>query len=106
MIGTMQTLTLLLTLLATARATRLITDDRITRAPRHAVVRWSFAHSKREDGGLLAYLVFCPWCVSVYVGAGAGALWWAWGDTRIYTAAVLALAASHVAGLLAGLERD
>lgn len=100
MMVTMQTLTLALTLLAVARVTRLVTDDRITEAPRNAVVR------RLDPDGLMAYLIFCPWCVSVYTGAAGGAAWWAWGDTRIFTAAVLALAASHVAGVLAGLERD
>lgn len=100
MMDPMQTLTLVLTLLAVARVTKLVNNDRIAQAPRDAVVR------RLDPDGLMAYMVFCPWCVSVYVGAGAGATWWAWGDTRIFTAAVLALAASHVAGMLAGLERD
>lgn len=100
MMVTMQTLALFLTLLAVARVTRLVNSDRITEAPRNAVLR------RLDPEGLAAYLVVCPWCVSVYVGAAGGAAWWAWGDTLIYTATVLALAASHVAGLLAGLERD
>jgi hypothetical protein len=100
MMVTMQTLALFLTLLAVARVTRLVNADRITQAPRDAIVR------RLDPNGMAAYMVFCPWCVSVYVGAAGGAAWWAWGDTRIFTAAVLALAASHVAGLLAGLERD
>lgn len=100
MMGAMQTLTLVLTVLAVARVTRLINSDRITQAPRDAVVR------RLDPDGLTAYLIFCPWCVSVYTGAAGAAAWWAWGDTRIFTAAVLALAASHVAGMLAGLERD
>jgi hypothetical protein len=100
MMGTMQTLNVVLTLLAVARVTRLVNADRITQAPRDAIVR------RLDPDGLAAYMVFCPWCVSVYVGAAGGAAWWAWGDTRIFTAAVLALAASHAAGLLAGLERD
>lgn len=100
MMDPMQTLTLVLTVLAVARVTRLVNADRITEGPRNAIVR------RLDPDGLMAYMVFCPWCVSVYTGAGAGAAWWAWGDTRIFTAAVLALAASHVAGVLAGLERD
>lgn len=103
MIVPMQTLplaSLALTLLAVARVTRLVNADRITEAPRNALLK------RLDPDGLAAYLVVCPWCVSVYVGAAGGAAWWAWGDTLIYTAAVLALAASHVAGLLAGLERD
>lgn len=100
MMVTMQTLTLVLTLLAVARVTRLINADRITEAPRNALVR------RLDPEGLAAYMVFCPWCVSVYTGAAGAAAWWAWGETRVFTAAVAALAASHVAGLLAGLERD
>lgn len=103
MMVTMQTLALAslsLTILAVARVTRLINSDRITQAPRNAVLR------RLNPEGLAAYLVVCPWCVSVYTGATGGAAWWAWGETRVFTAAVLALAASHVAGLLAGLERD
>jgi hypothetical protein len=99
----MQTLALAslsLTIFAVARVTRLINSDRITEAPRNAVLK------RLDPEGLAAYLVVCPWCVSVYVGAAGGAAWWAWGDTLIFTASVLALAASHVAGLLAGLERD
>lgn len=106
MMVTMQTLTLALTMLAVARVTRLISADRVTERPRNAFARWAVARSKADDGGLLAYLVFCPWCISVYTGAAGAAAWYAWGDTRIFTAAVLALAASHVAGMLAGLERD
>jgi hypothetical protein len=100
MMDPMQTLTLVLTVLAVARVTRLVNADRITEGPRNAIVR------RLDPDGLAAYMIFCPWCVSVYTGAAAGAAWWAWGDTRIFTAAVLALAASHVAGVLAGLERD
>lgn len=100
MMDPMQTLTLVLTVLAVARVTRLVNADRITEGPRNAIVR------RLDPEGLMAYMIFCPWCVSVYTGAAGAAAWWAWGDTRIFTAAVLALAASHVAGVLAGLERD
>ena len=95
--GTMDVLSLLLTLLATSRITRLVTDDMITERPRTWVL------SKLHPDHLPAYLVTCPWCVSVYAGAAAGTAWWAWGDTRVFTAAVGALAASYVAGFLAQL---
>ena len=92
---TMDTLSLLLTLLATARVTRLVTEDAITERPR----TWTL--SKLHPDHLPAYLVTCPWCVSVYAGGALAGAWYAWGDTRVFTAAVAALAASHVAGFLA-----
>lgn len=98
MMVTMDTLSLLLTLLATARVTRLVTEDAILERPRTWVL------SKLHPDHLPAYLVTCPWCVSVYAGAALAGAWWAWGDTRVFTAAVAALAASHIAGFLAGKE--
>lgn len=91
---------MILAALATARITRLITTDRITEAPRNAVL------SRLPADGLLAYLVHCDWCASVYVGAGSGAAWWAWGDTTWFTAVTAALAFSYVAGFLASKESD
>lgn len=94
----MAALTLLLTALATARLTRLITRDRITRTPRHWALR------RLPDGHLLAYLLMCDWCVSVYTGAATAAAWWAWGGHHAYTAVVAALAFSHITGWLAARE--
>lgn len=94
----MPTLTLLLTALATARLTRLVTTDRITQTPRH------WALSQLPDGHLAAYLLVCDWCASMYIGAGAAAAWWMWGDHRWFTAAAAALAFSHVTGWLVTRE--
>lgn len=94
----MTALTLLLTALATARLTRLITRDRITQAPRE------WALSRLPDGHLLAYLLMCDWCVSVYMGAATATAWWAWGDHRAFTAATAALAFSHTTGWAATRE--
>lgn len=94
------TITLILAALATARLTRLVTTDRITEAPRLGLVNAAMA----RDWDLAAYLLTCPWCVSIYTGAGVGAAWWAWGDTRWFTAACAALAFSHTAGYLASRE--
>lgn len=94
----MTAITLVLAALATARLTRLVTSDRLTQAPRHWVVR------RLPEGSLLAYLVVCDWCVSVYVGgavAVAGAVAGAWPWTW---AAPAALAFSYVAGWLAARE--
>lgn len=47
---------------ATHRLTRLVIEDEITRPIREAITdRWP--ESK------LAYLITCPWCVSVWAGA-------------------------------------
>lgn len=86
---------LALTALAVARVTRMVTTDRIFLAPR----AWVLNRLDRES--LLAYLIVCDWCVSVYAGAAGAAAWWVWGDTRAYLAVVAALAFSYVAGWLA-----
>lgn len=94
----MDAITLITAALATARLTRLVTTDRITHAPR----RWVL--SRLDDDGLLAYLVVCDWCVSVYVGAGVAAVLWAapaWVVWPLY-----ALAFSYVAGWLARGETE
>lgn len=96
----MTTVTLLLAALATARITRLITQDRITQAPRHALMR------RLNADGLAAYLMVCDWCSSVYVGAAMAGAWWAWGDTRAFTAVVAVFAFSYVAGFLASKDGD
>jgi hypothetical protein len=86
--------------LATARVTRLVTRDRILDAPRRAVLR------ALPDDHLLAYLVVCDWCVSVYTGAlaaagGAWAGWWPWAWVP-----ALMLAFSYVTGYLASREGE
>lgn len=100
----MGALTVLVTVLAIARVTRLLTTDRILDRPRIALMERFMA--KAGDDSLAAYLVSCPWCISMYVGmAGAGA-WWAWGTSTAYTAVTLALAASYVTGWLASHEGE
>ncbi|MGS2588090.1 hypothetical protein [Streptomyces hebeiensis] len=103
---TMDALALVLAALATARITRLITADRLTKAPRTAVVVWTTNRAIRRgrDESLLAYLVTCSWCASVYVGAVMGAAWWAWGEQRWFAAGAAALAFSYIAGWLAARE--
>lgn len=60
-----------LAVFATARITRMITVDRVTRAPRQFVVR------KAGTKSLISYFVFCPHCVSIWVAAAVSALaWW------------------------------
>lgn len=96
----MDLVTLALAALATARITRFITTDRITEAPRNALIR------RLDPNGLLAYLVVCDWCASVYAGAAVAGAWWLWGTTMAFTAATAALAFSYIAGYLASRESD
>lgn len=93
----MDLITFAVAALATARITRLVTTDRITRAPRDGLLR------RMEPTSVWAYLLVCDWCVSVYAGAGVVAALWAW-DWSVWPLA--ALAASHVAGWLASKEEE
>lgn len=105
--------------LAVARVTRLVNADRITKAPRDAVLRALWLRAYRRLGPapseaeveavekpLLVYLIECPWCVSIYVGAGAAGLLAAFGpgSSGLFWPA-LALALSQATGLLAQLEK-
>lgn len=100
----MDLLTLIILPLAVARLTRLVTTDRIFSAVRSRLeARWLM---KAGLDSLALYLIGCPWCISMYTGTGAAAAWWAWGDARWFTAAVVALAASYVTGWLASREGE
>lgn len=88
---------LVLTVLAVARVTRLVTTDVLLDAPRGWLTR------RLSGWPSLQYLIHCDWCASVYVaGAGAGA-YAAWGETMPFMAVVLALGASYVTGFLASI---
>lgn len=94
----MEPITLLVAALATARLTRLVTRDRITHAPRRWILR------KLEPEGLIAYLLVCDWCSSVYMGAAVTAAG-LWGPSWLYWVGV-ALALSHITGWLASREGE
>jgi hypothetical protein len=124
-------LVLLVYALAVARVTRLVNSDRITERPREwlldrvwtrAWMPWAaiehpeedehmqrnrarhMGSAARADGAeppLLAYLVACPWCVSIYVGAAAAPLVWFWGSSPWLAIPALALAFSQATGLMA-----
>jgi hypothetical protein len=102
--------------LATARVTRLVTADRLTEAPRERVTSWLWQRAVRRDAirarvlgmrpatteePLAAYLATCPWCASIWIGAVAAPLIWAWGEHPWLWVPALALALSEVTGLLA-----
>jgi hypothetical protein len=85
--------------LATARLTGLVVEDKITEPMRNWVVK----HTK--DDSKVAYLLFCPWCVSIYAGAAlATVVYFAYGSGLVYIG-LLALAASQVAGMVSGIGR-
>jgi hypothetical protein len=110
----LQTLVLIaLVVLATPRATRLLTRDKIPLigVPRELFVqRWgiyedSVGPERRTSIGgrrtnivmsSLAYLWECDWCSSVWVASLLGYLTWRWPETMIWVLGVLI--ASYAAG--------
>jgi hypothetical protein len=99
---------ILLTLLAVARMTRVITTDTLFEAPRNAVVTWLLIGKEelpRSTGfrSKLAYLIVCDWCASMYVGAAGAGAYAAWGETMPFMVVILALSGSYAAGFLASV---
>lgn len=69
-----------------------------------ASARRQIARERYDDEALpplSVYLLTCPWCVSVYVGAVAAPLVWFVGNSPWLLVPALALAFSYVTGLLA-----
>lgn len=84
--------------LAVARATRLVAEDKILEPARV----WYL--SKTKEGSLLEYVATCRWCVSVWVSVPAAVVAVLWGFRPWFLIPALALAFSHVTGLLSRLE--
>jgi hypothetical protein len=129
-------LTLAVYALAVARATRLVTSDRITEAPRRwlSIRLWArtindptaagrlpamavkhgprvaareLARERFDGGGdppLAVYLLSCPWCASIWLGAAAAPLWYWLGSNPWLLVPAVALAFSYVTGFLASKE--
>ena len=89
-------------LLATFRLTRIVTDDTITETARRRLAgvheRSGAAAPHIERPGVF-FFITCPWCTSIWIGAGVAALLWAWPAETIWPAAALSFSAA--AGLLA-----
>lgn len=87
----------LLALGATARITRLITSDYIARHARAWVIR------RLGPDHDLAYLVTCPWCLSVWLAGGVMALAWFYGSHAGFIIPAAALTASYLIGIAASI---
>lgn len=82
------------TILAVARLTRLITTDTILDPPRTWLVR-------RLTSDRLKYLMLCDWCMSVWVAAVTAPAAWYWWHEPWFLIPAIGLAATYVAGFLA-----
>lgn len=89
-----------ITALAVARVTRLVTTDYIT-AP---IRQWAVLKLGTSSKG--AYLITCQWCTSLWVAAAAAPAAWWWGHSPWYLIPAAALAYSHITGFLAQFGDD
>jgi len=97
-------MTLVLTVGATVRLTRLLALDTIA----FPVRDWLAAQTGNEDDdpsaknrffGFVEDMVTCPWCLSVWIGAVAAPVAWFHGQTAWFMIPALLLTASQVAGM-------
>ena len=93
-------------LLTVARVTRLVCADEITRPARTAIAQ------RLPEGSPFAYLLFCRWCLSVWVAFPVAALWVGlstlprWSGHWWIDVPTVALALSHATGLLVRAEPE
>lgn len=89
-----------------ARVTRLITTDEITNGLRQTAAR------SLPQGSPVTYLLFCRWCMSVWVATPTAALWCslsalpAWSGHWFIDVPTTALALSYATGLLVRAEPE
>lgn len=88
----------LLGTLATARLTRLIIHDEITKPLRRQVLRR--LDPEREFDLMVAYLLDCGWCMSIWVAGALAAGTWAFWSHFIWWLVLSAVVASQVTGML------
>lgn len=82
-----------LAVLATHRLTRLVVQDHLTEDIRRRL--------QARLPEKLAYLIGCPWCASFWLGGAVAVATTVAPRSRLVSAAVLALAASTITGLIA-----
>lgn len=87
-------------LLAFARLVVLITADMITARPREAAV----LALKDRGRNMLAYMLLCPWCISIWLAIPAAPIIYAYGDSPWLFVPALGLALSATAGALARVK--
>lgn len=83
-------LLIILAVLAVARLTHLVTTDFITDRPR----AWLGQHAPTS----IAYLVTCPWCLSMYLGFAVAVPVMLWPHHLYVQIPLVALAASYITG--------
>lgn len=93
-------LTLSIYALAVARVSRLVAEDKILDRPRDAILR------RLPDDSRIAYGLLCRWCVSVWIAIPAAVIAYWWGERPWFLVPALALAFSHLTGLLTRAEGD
>lgn len=87
----------LLALGATARITRLLTQDYILSGFRAYFIRRSGPDS------MTGYGVTCPWCVSWWIAAAVFPVAWYFGEHPGFIIPAAALTASYLVGIAAGI---
>ena len=87
-------------LLAFARLIVLLTRDTITEVPRDALA----TALKQRGHNSLAYLVLCPWCISIWLAIPAAPIIYAYGHHWWLFVPALVLALSGAAGALARVK--
>lgn len=88
------------TALAVARVTRLVTSDYLTAPVRQWVVLKLGTTSKG------AYLITCDWCTSLWIAAAAAPLAYWHSTNPWYLIPAIALAFSYIVGFLAQFGED
>lgn len=89
-----------LSVLLTARLTRLVTSDMVTDWLRVLVAK------KTGPTSVVSYFLSCAWCISVWVGVLVASIVVWWQDWSWWMLPLLAGAASHVTGLLTNLDGE
>ena len=87
-------------LLAFARLVVLLTSDFITARPRDAVVE----ALKERKHNMLAYMLLCPWCLSVWLAIPAAPIIYAYAQSPYLFVPALLMALSGAAGALARVK--
>ena len=87
-------------LLAFARLVVLLTMDMITARPRDAVVE----ALKERGHKMLAYMLLCPWCISIWLAIPAAPIIYAYANSPWLFVPALAMALSAAAGALARVK--